>query len=64
MLVLKDRYNIDRGKFGTLDDTHYGYFEDLLGKDRVIRDPEECEAYNVDWVKNVKGKYKNSIFCV
>nr|XP_046475509.1 D-2-hydroxyglutarate dehydrogenase, mitochondrial isoform X2 [Neodiprion pinetum] len=49
------RYKVTRGPYATVTDSHLRFFEDLLGKDRLITDPDECESYNVDWVKMVRG---------
>ncbi|KAG8038098.1 hypothetical protein G9C98_006423 [Cotesia typhae] len=49
------RYKVKRGPFGEITGTHVNFFEQLLGHNRVITDPNECDAYNVDWVKTVRG---------
>jgi hypothetical protein len=49
------RYNVQRGPYALLDDTHLAFFEKLLGPGAVITEPHECNAYNVDWLKIVKG---------
>lgn len=53
----QDRYpNVKRGNFATLDENHLKFFKDALGANRVITDEAECQSYNVDWIKNVRGK--------
>lgn len=44
-----------RGDYATLDENHFKFFTGLLGENRVLTDPTECEGYNVDWIKNVRG---------
>ncbi|XP_050307084.1 D-2-hydroxyglutarate dehydrogenase, mitochondrial [Anthonomus grandis grandis] len=53
--LTKDRYPVNRADFATLGDKHLQFFRDLLGPQRVITDPAECEGYNVDWIKAVRG---------
>lgn len=52
------RYKVTRGPYATVTNSHLRFFEDLLGKDRLLTDPDECESYNVDWVKMVRGGWK------
>lgn len=49
------KYKVSRGPYATITDSHLQFFENLLGKDRLLTDPDECDAYNVDWGKIVKG---------
>lgn len=51
------RYKVERGPYATLTDSHVNFFTNLLDQNRVITDPDECEGYNVDWVKMVRGEY-------
>ncbi|XP_015115545.1 D-2-hydroxyglutarate dehydrogenase, mitochondrial [Diachasma alloeum] len=48
------RYKVERGPFAEVTNNHIDYFRRLLGN-RTVTDPEECEGYNIDWVKMVKG---------
>ncbi|XP_033210256.1 D-2-hydroxyglutarate dehydrogenase, mitochondrial [Belonocnema kinseyi] len=50
------RYKVERGPYATLTDGHVNFFTNLLDQNRVVTDPDECEGYNVDWVKMVRGK--------
>ncbi|XP_034947769.1 D-2-hydroxyglutarate dehydrogenase, mitochondrial [Chelonus insularis] len=50
------RYKVKRGPYDEITGTHVKFFEQLLGQSRVITDPTECDGYNVDWVKTVRGK--------
>ncbi|XP_017774347.1 PREDICTED: D-2-hydroxyglutarate dehydrogenase, mitochondrial-like [Nicrophorus vespilloides] len=54
--LTKDRYNVKRGEYSLLTDGHMAFFMNLLGQNRVINDPSECESYNIDWIKNVRGQ--------
>lgn len=51
-----NRYKVVRGPYTSLKSTHVSFFDDLLGKDRVITDPQECEDYNIDFANTVRGK--------
>lgn len=53
------RYQIDRGAYAALSNTHVSFFENLLGKNRTITDVDGCDAYNIDWIKTVRGKQKS-----
>lgn len=52
------RYNVKRGAYSELNDKHLAFFERLLSQNRVITDPGECDSYNIDWFKIVKGSYQ------
>ncbi|KAJ8688414.1 hypothetical protein QAD02_024209 [Eretmocerus hayati] len=49
------RYKVKRGPFATINDAHTSFFSELLGPDRVITEPDECDSYNIDWLRMVKG---------
>ncbi|XP_076751629.1 D-2-hydroxyglutaric acid dehydrogenase isoform X1 [Xylocopa sonorina] len=51
-----DRYKVERGPYATLSNGHVSFFKDLLGENRVITDADECEGYNIDYAKIVRGK--------
>lgn len=53
--LTKDVYDVKRGNFGVLKDSHVTAFEKILGKDRVLTDTSDVEPYNVDWIKMVRG---------
>ncbi|XP_064212864.1 D-2-hydroxyglutarate dehydrogenase, mitochondrial isoform X1 [Tribolium castaneum] len=54
--LTKDRYPlVKRGGFAKLDQNHLRFFRELLGENRVLTDPSDCEIYNVDWNRNVRG---------
>ncbi|XP_031343457.1 D-2-hydroxyglutarate dehydrogenase, mitochondrial-like isoform X2 [Photinus pyralis] len=54
--LTKDRYpHIKRGDYATLSQKHLDYFVGLLGRNRVLTDPSDCEMYNVDFIKAVRG---------
>lgn len=56
-----DRYKVQRGPYARISDEHAAFFGGLLGSSRVVSDPEECEGYNIDHSKIVRGKQKRSI---
>ena len=51
-----DRYNVKRGAYASISNDHVAFFNELLGRNRVIVDAEECEGYNIDYAKIVRGK--------
>ncbi|KAJ3633747.1 hypothetical protein MTP99_010676 [Tenebrio molitor] len=54
--LTKNRYPyVKRGEFAQLDQNHLKFFRELLGENRVLNDPSDCEIYNVDWNRNVRG---------
>ncbi|XP_015603205.1 D-2-hydroxyglutarate dehydrogenase, mitochondrial [Cephus cinctus] len=52
------RYNVQRGPYSKVTDNHVQFFDGLLGQGRVLTDPDECESYNIDWIKMVRGASK------
>lgn len=53
-----DRYKVERGPYANICNDHVTFFNNLLGQNRVITDAEECEGYNIDYSKIVRGKSK------
>ncbi|XP_048521200.1 D-2-hydroxyglutarate dehydrogenase, mitochondrial [Dendroctonus ponderosae] len=53
--LTKDRYAVKRGDYAMLNGQHLQFFTDLLGSKRVLTSAEECQPYNIDWIKNVRG---------
>lgn len=51
-----NRYKVVRGPYAAIKGADAIYFENLLGKDRVITDPVECKSYNIDFANTVRGK--------
>ncbi|KAJ8918437.1 hypothetical protein NQ315_008134 [Exocentrus adspersus] len=51
----KNTYNVSRGNYNYLHETHIKFFENLLGDQRVIMDLCDLEKYNVDWYNQVRG---------
>lgn len=52
------RYKMRRGSYATIADADVRFFDSLLDSNRVITDPDECESYNIDFAKTVRGKRK------
>lgn len=50
------RYKMQRGPYATITDADVRFFDSLLGSSRLIMDPDECESYNIDFPKTVRGK--------
>jgi len=50
------RYKMRRGPYATVTDADVRFFDSLLGSNRLITDPDECESYNIDFPKTVRGK--------
>ena len=51
-----DRYKVERGPYAKISNEHVAFFNELLGRSRVIVDPDECESYNIDFSRIVRGK--------
>ncbi|KOC68161.1 D-2-hydroxyglutarate dehydrogenase, mitochondrial [Habropoda laboriosa] len=51
-----DRYNVERGPYAKISQEHLSFFDQLLGQNRVITNVDECEGYNIDYSKIVRGK--------
>ncbi|XP_031789445.1 D-2-hydroxyglutarate dehydrogenase, mitochondrial [Nasonia vitripennis] len=49
------RYKVERGPYAVIGDAHASFFNGLLGPERVITEPDECDSYNIDWLRIVKG---------
>ncbi|XP_058805835.1 D-2-hydroxyglutarate dehydrogenase, mitochondrial [Phymastichus coffea] len=49
------RYKVKRGPYALINDQHAAFFQQLLGNERVITEPDECDTYNIDWLRIVKG---------
>lgn len=45
-----------RGAYASISNDHVAFFNELLGRNRVIVDAEECEGYNIDYANIVRGK--------
>ncbi|KAK9502173.1 hypothetical protein O3M35_012756 [Rhynocoris fuscipes] len=56
--LTKDRYNVKRGDFGEVTNKHIQLFEQILGRNGVLTDENDLEAYNIDWLKTVRGSSK------
>ncbi|XP_066261640.1 D-2-hydroxyglutarate dehydrogenase, mitochondrial [Euwallacea similis] len=53
--LTKDRYPVERGNFAFLDSNHLNFFKSVLGAQRMLTDPADCESFNIDWIKSVRG---------
>ncbi|XP_077254732.1 D-2-hydroxyglutaric acid dehydrogenase [Temnothorax americanus] len=49
------RYKMRRGPYATITNADVCFFESLLGSNRLITDPDECESYNIDFPRTVRG---------
>ncbi|XP_077297507.1 D-2-hydroxyglutaric acid dehydrogenase isoform X2 [Arctopsyche grandis] len=52
----KNKYNVKRKSFNLIEDAHVSFFQNLLGKERVLTDESELLSYNIDWIKNCRGE--------
>ncbi|XP_033363227.1 D-2-hydroxyglutarate dehydrogenase, mitochondrial isoform X3 [Bombus vosnesenskii] len=59
-----DRYKMKRGPYANISNDHVSFFNELLGRNRVITDAEECEGYNIDYSKIVRGVLTCEAGCV
>ena len=53
--LTKELYKVERGNYATLSDKDINTFEEIVGKTRILTDPSDVEAYNVDWLHSVRG---------
>lgn len=49
------RYKIQRGFYNVISDTDVRFFDALLGSNRLLTDPDDCQSYNIDFTKTVRG---------
>lgn len=49
------RYKIQRGFYNVISDTDVRFFDALLGSNRLVTDPDDCQSYNIDFTKTVRG---------
>ncbi|XP_012537385.1 D-2-hydroxyglutarate dehydrogenase, mitochondrial isoform X2 [Monomorium pharaonis] len=49
------RYKMRRGPYATVTDADVRFFDSLLGSNHLITDPDECESYNIDFPKTIRG---------
>ncbi|XP_014480949.1 PREDICTED: D-2-hydroxyglutarate dehydrogenase, mitochondrial [Dinoponera quadriceps] len=49
------RYKVRRGPYASISTADVRFFDGLLDSNRIITDPEECESYNIDFPKTVRG---------
>lgn len=55
--LAKTRFpNVHRGNFNKLSSEHVNFFKSVLGNTRVLQDPSDVEAFNIDFAKHIKGK--------
>uniref|UniRef100_A0ABD2XE31 D-2-hydroxyglutarate dehydrogenase, mitochondrial n=1 Tax=Trichogramma kaykai TaxID=54128 RepID=A0ABD2XE31_9HYME len=52
------RYKVERGPYAELGQRDESFFRSLLGEDRVITEPDECDSYNIDWLRSVRGLFR------
>ena len=56
------RYKVKRGPYSVISDSHTSFFTKLLGSDRIITQADECDSYNIDWLKIVRGIFSVALF--
>ncbi|KAG7199803.1 hypothetical protein KM043_000465 [Ampulex compressa] len=49
------RYRVERGPYSRISEAHLAFFNGLLDRNRIVTDPEECDGYNIDFAKTVRG---------
>ncbi|XP_050448521.1 D-2-hydroxyglutarate dehydrogenase, mitochondrial [Cataglyphis hispanica] len=49
------RYKMERGPFNRISSADISFFNTLMSSNRVITSPDECESYNIDFPKTVRG---------
>lgn len=53
--LTQERYPVQRLPFSTVCEEDLATFEHII-PGRVVTDPEELEASNVDWLRTVRGE--------
>ncbi|KAM6063100.1 D-2-hydroxyglutarate dehydrogenase, mitochondrial isoform 2-T2 [Chlamydotis macqueenii] len=54
VMLTSERYGVRRLPFSPVSDSDVAFFESVM-PGRVITNPEELKAFNVDWLKSVRG---------
>ncbi|KAB0797634.1 hypothetical protein PPYR_08627 [Photinus pyralis] len=54
----QNSYNVRRGNYSVLQDSHIDFFQEIVGEERVIMDETDLNRYNIDWYNQVRGKSK------
>ncbi|CAL1687887.1 unnamed protein product [Lasius platythorax] len=49
------RYKMQRGPYNAISSADIRFFDSLIGPNRIITDPDECESYNIDFPRTVRG---------
>ncbi|XP_020293685.1 D-2-hydroxyglutarate dehydrogenase, mitochondrial [Pseudomyrmex gracilis] len=49
------RYKVRRGPYAAISTSDLRFFDSLLSSNQVVTDPDECESYNIDFPKTVRG---------
>lgn len=53
-----------RKSFGSLQPTDVNYFVSVLSEDRVLTEESDVLPFNIDWIKNCRGKDDNNLIIV
>lgn len=54
--TLQFRYDVQRGEYSSVEDKDVSFFEKLIGSQYVIKDKDEVEGHNVDFLRSVRGR--------
>jgi hypothetical protein len=46
---------VQRGSYAQLSEKHVQHFRSILPSERVVTDADDVAAYNVDWLRMVRG---------
>lgn len=55
-ILPQEKYNIIRKDFSVVQANDVNYFKSILGDDRVLTEEDEVLPFNIDWIKNCRGK--------
>ncbi len=51
-------YDVKRGQYSNLNDSHLAFFEKTLGETRVLTKTSDLEGSNTDWLRIFRGRSK------
>lgn len=53
--LTQERHNVKRGNYAVLTDKDVGFFESVVGSNHTIKEKDELQSYNVDFLRSVRG---------
>ncbi|XP_055846275.1 D-2-hydroxyglutarate dehydrogenase, mitochondrial isoform X1 [Episyrphus balteatus] len=53
--LTQERHNVKRGNYAVLTDKDVGFFESVVGSNHTVKEKDELQSYNVDFLRSVRG---------